>query len=70
MQVDALQASMPNLTPSFLPAAAQRDILRLAELEGHAGEQALLEVFAYVYNILLLLLPDARSFSFASEPLS
>ena len=56
MQVGTLQASLPNLTPSFLPASTERDLLRLAELEGRAGEQALLEVklFHHEDNKLIL----------------
>lgn len=44
VQADALQELLPNLTPSFLPLNVSRDVLHLAELEGDAGSQALLEV--------------------------
>lgn len=50
LKVDALQQTLPNLTPSFLPASPDRDLLRLAELEGQAGSQALLEVVLFGFT--------------------
>ena len=41
---------LPNLTPSFLPASPDRDLLRLAELEGQVGSQALLEVVPFGFT--------------------
>lgn len=53
-QATALQELLPNLTPNFLPSTPERDLLRLAEIEGPAGSQALLEVYCNILQSLTL----------------